>query len=45
VQILVKVSIGGTPDKPVIMFQYHPTRSGDVAIQLLMDTIKKYNEI
>ena len=26
---------GGTPDKPVIMFQYHPTRSGDVASQFL----------
>lgn len=26
---------GGTTDKPVIMFQYHPTRSGDVASQFL----------
>jgi transposase len=26
---------GGTPDKPVIMFQYHPTRSGDVVSQFL----------
>ncbi|MCF6248637.1 MAG: IS66 family transposase [Desulfobacula sp.] len=26
---------GGTPDKPVILFQYHPTRSGDVASQFL----------
>jgi transposase len=26
---------GGTPDKPVILFQYHPTRSGDVALQFL----------
>jgi len=26
---------GGTPGKPVIMFQYHPTRSGDVASQFL----------
>jgi len=26
---------GGAPNKPVIMFQYHPTRSGDVASQFL----------
>ncbi|MCP4552969.1 MAG: IS66 family transposase [Bacteroidetes bacterium] len=26
---------GGTPDKPIILFQYHPTRSGDVALQFL----------
>ena len=26
---------GGTPDKPIILFQYHPTRSGDVASQFL----------
>ncbi len=26
---------GGTPDHPVIMFQYHPSRSGDVASQFL----------
>jgi len=22
---------GGTPDKPIVLFEYHPTRSGDVA--------------
>ncbi len=26
---------GGTPDKPIILFQYHPSRSGDVASQFL----------
>jgi transposase len=26
---------GGTLDKPIILFQYHPTRSGDVALQFL----------
>lgn len=26
---------GGAPDKPIILFQYHPTRSGDVASQFL----------
>jgi transposase len=26
---------GGTPDKPIILFQYHPTRSGDVVSQFL----------
>ena len=26
---------GGTPDKPTILFQYHPTRSGDVASEFL----------
>ena len=26
---------GGTPDKPIILFQYHPTRSGDVASKFL----------
>ncbi|SDU65621.1 Transposase [Desulfobacula phenolica] len=26
---------GGTPDKPIIQFQYHPTRSGDVAASFL----------
>jgi transposase len=26
---------GGTPDKPIILFQYHPTRSGDVASEFL----------
>lgn len=26
---------GGTPDHPVIMFQYHPSRSGDVASKFL----------
>ncbi len=26
---------GGAPDKPIILFQYHPTRSGDVARNLL----------
>jgi transposase len=26
---------GGTPDKPVILFQYHPTRSGNVASNFL----------
>jgi transposase len=27
----MRVFKGGPPDKPVILFQYHPTRSGDVA--------------
>lgn len=26
---------GGTPDKPIILFQYHPTRAGDVASKFL----------
>jgi len=26
---------GGSPDKPIIQFQYHPTRSGDVAASFL----------
>lgn len=26
---------GGPPDKPIIQFQYHPTRSGDVAASFL----------
>ena len=26
---------GGTPGKPIILFQYHPTRSGDVASKFL----------
>ena len=26
---------GGPPDKPIILFQYHPTRSGDVASAFL----------
>jgi len=26
---------GGTPGKPIILFQYHPTRSGDVASDFL----------
>jgi transposase len=26
---------GGSPDKPIILFQYHPTRSGDVAAAFL----------
>jgi len=26
---------GGPPDKPIIMFQYHPTRSGDAASSFL----------
>jgi len=26
---------GGSPDKPIILFQYHPTRSGDVASSFL----------
>jgi len=26
---------GGPPDKPIILFQYHPTRSGDVAATFL----------
>lgn len=26
---------GGAPDKPIILFQYHPTRSGDVASSFL----------
>lgn len=26
---------GGPPDKPVILFEYHPTRSGDAASQFL----------
>jgi len=26
---------GGPPDKPIILFQYHPTRSGDVAAAFL----------
>ena len=28
---------GGPPDKPIILFQYHPTRSGDVASAFLKD--------
>lgn len=32
---------GGPPDKPVILFQYHPTRSGDVAAAFL----KKYKGV
>jgi len=28
---------GGPPDKPIILFQYHPTRSGDVASTFLKD--------
>lgn len=28
---------GGPPDKPSILFQYHPTRSGDVAASFLKD--------
>ena len=26
---------GGPPDKPIVLFQYHPTRSGDVAMNFL----------
>lgn len=26
---------GGTPDRPIILFQYHPTRAGDVASKFL----------
>lgn len=29
------VFMGGSADKPIIQFQYHPTRSGDVASQFL----------
>jgi len=32
---------GGPPDKPIILFQYHPTRSGDVASAFL----KKYKGV
>lgn len=28
---------GGPPDKPIILFQYHPTRSGDVVSTFLKD--------
>lgn len=28
---------GGPPDKPIVQFQYHPTKSGDVAASFLKD--------
>jgi len=31
------VARGGTPEKPVVLFRYHPTRAGSVAAEILGD--------